>query len=394
MAETKPKVLVAMSGGVDSSVAAALLKQQGYDVTGAFICLGHAARADADGSGCCSPQDAADARRVAQQLDIPMFVLNLADAFGPIIDDFVDQYRRGRTPNPCLHCNARIKFGRLMDRAGELGMDYLATGHYARIALRSAGVSPSHDFRFAHPLAVASNEADVPSATNEVAAWEGHHPKNVSIARGLAREKDQSYALFGIERARLGRVLLPIGELAGKAQVRQLAREFGLEVHDKPDSQEICFVPDDDYAEILRARAPEALTPGDIVNSAGEVLGRHEGYARYTIGQRKGLRVAAGVPMYVTRIDPATATVTIGPKDEVLGRRLSAVGANWHADVAGAFDAIVQIRYNHAGSPARVTITGPETFDVEFAARIAAITPGQAAVIYHDDCILGGGWIV
>ena len=357
MAEGKPKVLVAMSGGVDSSVAAALLQRQGCDVTGVFICLGHASRADADGSGCCSPQDAADARRVAEQLGVPMFVLNLADAFGPIIDDFVDQYRRGRTPNPCLHCNARIKFGRLMDRAAELGMDYIATGHYARI----------------------SKNGDAP---------------HFSIARGLAREKDQSYALFGIERGRLGRVLLPIGELAGKAEVRQLARELGLQVHDKPDSQEICFVPDDDYAEILRARAPQCLTPGDIVNSAGEVLGRHDGYARYTIGQRKGLGVAAGVPMYVTRIDPATATVTIGPRDECLGRQLSVAGVNWHADVAGVFDAVVQIRYNHTGSPARVMITGPHSFDVEFVAPIMAITPGQAAVVYQEDCILGGGWIV
>ncbi len=353
MAETKPKVLMAMSGGVDSSVAAALLQRQGYDVTGVFLCLGNAADADAEGSGCCSPQDAADARRVADQLGIPMFVLNLADAFGAIIDYFVAEYRRGRTPNPCLHCNARIKFGRLMDRAEELGMDYVATGHYARMK----------------------------------------NTPRPSIARGVAREKDQSYALFGIERRRLAKVLLPIGELGGKAEVRQIARDQGLQVHDKPDSQEICFVPDDDYSDILRRRAPDALTAGNIVNSAGEVLGRHEGYARYTIGQRKGLRVAAGVPMYVTHIDPATATVTIGPREEALGQRLSASGANWHADVSGEFDATVQIRYNHAGAPARVILTGPDTFEVEFASPIAAITPGQAAVVYRDDVMLGGGWI-
>jgi tRNA-specific 2-thiouridylase len=234
------------------------------------------------------------------------------------------------------------------------------------------------------------------------------------IARGLARGKDQSYALFGIARENLGRILLPVGMVPDKPSLRRRALELGLAVHDKPDSQEICFVPDDDYVSLLARLAPQALTPGPVIDSSGKLLGRHEGYARFTIGQRKGLRIAGPVPMYVTKIDPATATVTLGPREEVLGTRLRAASANWHVDVANvaqppaavgvnvaqppsavgrSFDATVQIRYNHSGAPARVTVTSPETFEVEFAQSVPAITPGQAAVVYDGDQMLGGGWI-
>ncbi len=354
MSESREKVLVAMSGGVDSAVAAAMLIEAGYDVTGVFMCLGVAGSPDSEGRGCCSPQDAADARRVAQKLGIELYVLNLQDEFLPIIDNFVDEYVRGRTPNPCIHCNTHIKFGRLVRQADSLGMQYVATGHYARI-VDSAGQS--------------------------------------AIARGRFRWKDQSYALFGITRENLGRILLPVGEVEDKQRVRSTARELGLEVHDKPDSQEICFVPDDDYIALLRDRAPQALTAGEIVNSAGEVLGRHEGYASFTIGQRRGLGVAGGVPLYVTHIDPAEARVTIGPREEVLSRRLTASGANWHVDVPEQFNAIVQIRYRHCGVPATVRLTGADTFEVEFAEDVPAITPGQAAVVYDGQVVLGGGWI-
>ena len=285
MSKANEQVLLAMSGGVDSSVAAVLLQEAGYDVTGVFLCLG---TADAGSRGCCSPQDAADARRVAEVLGLDLFVLNVAEAFAPIIDDFLSEYARGRTPNPCIHCNARVKFGRLIRRADSLGIRYVATGHHARV-VRASGRS--------------------------------------CIARGRARAKDQSYDLFGVAREHLRRILLPVGEVDDKARVRQIARRLGLHVHDKADSQEICFVPDDDYVSLLRARRPEALRPGEIVNSAGEVLGRHEGYGRYTIGQRRGLGVATGRPMYVTRIDAETATVTIGPREEASARRLTAGGA-------------------------------------------------------------------
>jgi len=349
------KVIVAMSGGVDSAVAAALLVDDGYDVTGVFMCLGRAGGADTASRGCCSPADAADARRVADALRIDLFVLDLADAFEPLIADFAAEYAAGRTPNPCIHCNTHIKFGRLLQRADSLGADYVATGHYARIV---------------------------------------EHDNRPAIARGVARDKDQSYALFGISREALGRILLPVGEIEDKRTVRSIARDLGLPVHDKPDSQEICFAPDDDYISILASLRPEALTPGDIVDSSGRVLGRHDGYGRFTIGQRRGLRVAAGVPMYVTRIDPATATVTIGPRDEVMSRRLTAGGANWQGDLPRNLSATVQIRYNHAGAPAEVHFTGPDTFEAEFLEPLGAVTPGQAAVVYDDNRLLGGGWIV
>ncbi len=343
-----------MSGGVDSAVAARLLQEQGYDVMGVFMCLGHAASGSDDSRGCCSPQDAADARRVAEKLGMDLYVLNLGDEFAPIVDNFVSEYRAGRTPNPCIHCNSQLKFGRLVQHADSLGIRYIATGHHARIV----------DF-----------------------------DGQLAIARGRAIAKDQSYALFAIDAGILGRILLPIGEIEDKAIVREKAKDLDAIVHNKPDSQEICFVPDDDYVAFLAEQCPEALVAGEIVDSGGKVVGHHEGYARYTIGQRRGLGVAAGIPMYVTHIDPASARVTIGPKEEVMGRSLRAFGANWHAEMTGEFQAIVQIRYNHRGDPATVRITGESTFEVKFAEPVHAITPGQAAVVYDGERLLGGGWI-
>ena len=354
MCKGTDKVIVAMSGGVDSSVAAGLLARRGYDVTGVFMCLGAAGGVDVDSRGCCSPQDAADARRVADKLGIPLYVLDFSDEFQRIVSYFAEEYARGRTPNPCILCNTLIKFGSLVAHADRLGVAYVATGHYARIIDRAAGAA---------------------------------------IARGRAAQKDQSYALFGIDRECLSRILLPVGELADKNTVREMARELDLNVHDKPDSQEICFAPDTDYVAVLRRFAPEALQPGKIVNAAGETLGEHDGFARFTIGQRRGLRVAAAEAMYVTHIDPATATVTIGPREQLLTSRLTADRANWHGEVAGGFDATVQIRYNHAGVRARVRITGEDSFAVDFAEPVSAVTPGQAAVVYDGDILLGGGWI-
>ncbi len=348
------RVLVAMSGGVDSSVTAGLLRDAGFEVTGVFMCLGTAGDPDSDSRGCCSPQDAADARAVAHKLGIDLYVLNLADAFQPIIEYFVDEYRRGRTPNPCVPCNAQIKFGRLIRHADSLGIPWVATGHYARIA--SAGGLP--------------------------AIW-----------RKSPRHKDQSYVLFAIARELLGRILFPLGEMPSKQNVREKARAYGLAVHDKPDSQEICFVPDNDYVAYLGRRCSEIFRPGSIVDSSGKVLGQHRGVAAFTIGQRKRLGIAAEAPRFVTRIDAASATVTVGPRSEIQHRHLQATGANWHCDPPAECQATVQVRYTHAGTPGRVRLTGPASFEVDFAEPVMAVTPGQAAVCYQADRLLGGGWI-
>lgn len=350
------KVLMAMSGGVDSSVATWLLKEAGYDVTGVFMCLGTAGDPDSATRGCCSPQDASDARAVAQTIGIPLYVLNLADQFNVILDYFIDEYRNGRTPNPCIYCNSRIKFGRLLKYADQLGIDHIATGHYARMLAQPDGGS--------------------------------------LIARKISRTKDQSYALFDINREVLPRILFPLGEITHKEKVREIARNIGLKVHDKPDSQEICFVSDNDYIGFLRERSPpEFFQAGEIVNSSGQILARHGGIQAFTIGQRKGLGVNSRTPLYVTAIDSSTKRVCVGPKDELRRSELKAKMANWHTGVPAEFDAIVQIRYNHIGAPAHVKITGPASFEVAFKEPVLAVTPGQAAVCYDGDLLLGGGWI-
>ena len=350
MGDGAEKVLVAMSGGVDSSVAAYLLRRSGYEVTGVHLRLGGSGESEQGTSGCSAPKDADDAHRVADRLGVELVVLDAGSQFVRIIDYFTSEYARGRTPNPCIHCNALVKFGTLLARAEEVAAGYVATGHHARMV-----------------------------------AGQIHR----------AAEKDQSYALFGLARDQLQRILLPIGQVAGKGEVRRIAAELGLHVADKPDSQEICFV-SGDYAELLRRRRPEAFRPGDIVDSTGRVLGRHDGVGNFTIGQRRGLRVARGVPMYVTRIDPDTATVTIGPAEEVRASRLRADGANWHVDPpppGSEFDAVVQIRYNHGGAPGKVRITSRDSFEVDFPEPVTAVAPGQAAVVYDGDRLLGGGWI-
>lgn len=354
MAGTKGKVLMGMSGGVDSAVGAALLVEQGWEVTGAFVCMGRAAEADLGSSGCCSPQDAADARRVAGLLGVDLFVLDATADFERVIDAFAAEYAAGRTPNPCIGCNRDIKFGRLLRRARDLGFDAVATGHYARVVARRGAPA---------------------------------------LARARALEKDQSYVLFELPREALGRLVLPLGDLESKAEVRAHARRLGLPVHDKPDSQEICFVPDGDHAAVLAARAPAALTPGPIVDQAGRVVGRHQGYGRYTVGQRRGLGVAAGERRYVTAVDAASATVTIGPREATRAAGLTAARATWHGELDAEGRATVQVRYGHRGTPARLGGAGGPRFEVTFEAPVEAVAPGQAAVAYDGDVLLGGGWI-
>jgi tRNA-specific 2-thiouridylase len=357
-----------MSGGVDSSVAAALLLRQGYDVVGVFMRLGSPdgvesppETCDPTGKskqGCCSVLDAADARRVAGMLGVPFYVVNFQEEFGRVIDYFVDEYNRGRTPNPCVRCNDWLKFGKLARYAQAVGADFVATGHYARI-----GVDP---------------------ATGDPA-----------LLRGLDHRKDQSYVLFGMGREALRHTLLPIGGYE-KPAVRAIAEELKLPVFNKPDSQEICFVPNQDYAALVKRRSPNMFTPGQLVTADGKVVGSHEGHQHFTIGQRKGVGVAFGYPIYVVDIDPASNTVTLGEQGALFKSSLTARQINLlslRLQGATSMTCQAKIRYNHQPQPARVTHSGADELKVEFDNPQAAITPGQPVVLYDGDIVLGGGWI-
>jgi tRNA-specific 2-thiouridylase len=370
MSERK-KVVVAMSGGVDSSVAAALLLREGYDVLGVFMRLGtpkgvetleESGSCDASGKnrqGCCSVLDAADARRVAGMLGIPFYVLNFEQDFGRVIDYFVSEYNRGRTPNPCVRCNDWLKFGKLADYARAVGADFVASGHYARVGLD-------------------------PRAGRK------------SLMRGRDHRKDQSYVLFGMSRDALEHTLLPIGEFE-KHEVRSIAEELRLPVFNKPDSQEICFVPNNDYASLVRRRTPEAFGAGEVVTSDGAVVGRHEGHQHFTIGQRKGLRIAAAHPLYVIDIDAHANRVVVGEQSELAKRWLIAHQINLLDDrlrsTTGTIPCQAKIRYNHSPQPATARLTDEDELTVEFDEPQSAITPGQAVVLYDGDIVLGGGWI-
>lgn len=352
------RVVLAMSGGVDSSVAAYLLQKQGYDVIGLFMRTGvHEKENDARASrkrGCCSAIDAGDARRVADKLDLPFYALDFEQDFNRIIDYFADEYLNGRTPNPCVVCNNWLKFGKLWSYGKQLDADYVATGHYARIIQGEDGPE---------------------------------------LHRAIDPDKDQSYVLYGIRPAILSRLLFPIGGYQ-KEEIRELAREANLGVHDKPDSVEICFVPDGDHAKLIRERRPDASTPGHIVTTEGEVLGDHPGIEKFTIGQRKGLGVAATSRRYVLDIVPDTNEVVVGDKEELLASELHATDVNWLLDPPSeSLRCTVKIRYRHSGSPAVVTRTSEKEAIVEFDEPQSAITPGQAVVFYEGTRVLGGGWI-
>jgi tRNA-uridine 2-sulfurtransferase len=354
-----PRVVLAMSGGVDSSVSALLLKEQGYDVIGLFMRTGaHAAAAEARSDrkkGCCSAVDANDARRVADKLDIPFYALDFEREFERIIDYFADEYVAGRTPNPCVVCNNWLKFGKLWSFGKQLGADFIATGHYARVVAGADGQFQLH--------------------------------------RGVDSEKDQSYVLHGIRRSILPHLLFPIGGLT-KEKTRELARSAELAVADKPDSVEICFVPDGDHAALIRRRRPQLTTAGSVVDTEGNVLGEHDGYERFTIGQRKGLGIAGDRKRYVLDIVPESRSVVLGDRERLFSSRLRASGMNWLIDppAAGPLDCTAKIRYRHAGAAARVT-AGAGSANVEFEEPQCSIAPGQAVVLYVGERVLGGGWI-
>jgi tRNA-specific 2-thiouridylase len=351
------RVVLAMSGGVDSSVAAYLLKRQGYEVIGLFMRTGaHGAddgRADHK-KGCCSAVDAGDARRVADRLDVPFYALDFERDFDRIIDYFADEYLAGRTPNPCVVCNSWLKFGQLWGYGKQLQADFIATGHYAQV-IRLDGA--------------------------------------VELHRAADPDKDQSYVLYGLGREVLPHLLFPIGGYR-KDEVRALARSAGLAVADKPDSVEICFVPDNDHAALIRRRRPERATAGRIVDTAGNVLAKHEGIEQFTVGQRKGLGFAAGRRRYVLRIVPGDNEVVVGPREELLAGGLVASRVNWLAEApAEPLACQVKIRYRHSPAAATVWPLADGGARAEFAEPQSAVTPGQAAVFYDGPRVLGGGWI-
>lgn len=480
MSRRKPKVLVAMSGGVDSSVAAAILLREGYEVVGCFMRLGspgetfdemepcenhrrdaRATDACATGKikighqGCCSINDAADARLVAAKLDIPFYVCNFKKEFGRIIDYFVSDYNAGRTPNPCVRCNDWLKFGKLHTYATQIDAEFVASGHYARIEraprLPRAGLSSAPD----HPRRAASSGlGDEPARSAR---------EECRLLRGVDHDKDQSYVLFGTPRERLSEMLLPIGGMR-KREVRRLAKELDLPVFDKPDSQEICFVPDNDYARLVTQRTPARVSRGRIVDTSGKVIGEHAGHQHFTIGQRRGIGIARGHPLYVIEKEAATNTIIVGEKNDLRANGCIANEANWLVERAGLssnpdnarcsgasgaedgparvrcsaqndaarwIPCTAKIRYNAQPIPAQVHAiedhpaqsdadgchgqvplarannevsatphTGNQrlpmalrSIEVRFDEPQFAVAPGQAVVCYDGDTVICGGWI-
>jgi tRNA-specific 2-thiouridylase len=349
-----------MSGGVDSSVAAALLVEQGHDVIGLSMQLYDQSDGQTSFGSCCSLDDLHDARRVAAAIRIPHYILNFERQFDEqVVSNFVREYTSGRTPLPCARCNSDLKFATLAERASGFGADAVATGHYARV---------ERDAQLGRYL----------------------------LKRGADPAKDQAYFLFSLGQEQLARAMFPVGDRS-KAAVREYARERGLPVADKPDSQEICFIPDDDYAAFVTKRAPDVAQAGAIVDTAGRVVGRHDGIHHFTVGQRKGLRLPSsptGTPLYVLQLRPADQQVVVGPKSSLERTALTASGVNWILDApVSPRRATVQIRHRHQPAAALVRALDSDRAEVTFDQPQIAVTPGQAVVFYDGDVVVGGGWI-
>jgi tRNA-uridine 2-sulfurtransferase len=358
------RVLVAMSGGVDSSVVAALLADQGYDVVGVTLQLYDHGAALARKGACCAGRDIHDARRVAEAMGFPHYVLDYESRFREaVVDEFADAYLAGATPVPCIRCNERVKFRDLLATARDLEADCMATGHYVR---RLDG------------------------------------PAGPELHRAADPARDQSYFLFATTRDQLGFLRFPLGGLASKAETRALAARYGLPVAEKPDSQDICFVPAGSYAAVIEKLRPGAAEPGDIVHLDGRVLGRHDGVIRYTVGQRRGLGIGGGEPLFVIRLDAAARRVVVGPREALASRSVPVAEVNWLGDLdfeaapAGGWEAAVRVRSTRPPRPARIHPEGPRRARVELLAPEEGVAPGQACVFYAPEGsrVLGGGWIV
>jgi len=352
----KKRILVAMSGGVDSSVSAALLKEQGHEVIGVSLQLYERAEAALPGGRtCCSLTDVMDAARVAKRIGIPFEVIDLRQRFKELVmDDFLTEYAAGRTPNPCARCNDRIKFGILLDMTASLGADILATGHYARIEQDQSGV--------------------------------------YQLLKGLDPGKDQTYFLFGMNQEQLSRTIFPVGSME-KPQVRELAARFKLPVAQKQESQEICFIPDNDYVRFLE-ESGVTKSPGEIVDASGKKLGSHQGIHNYTVGQRRGLGIAWQEPLYVTAIERESSRVVVGPRAELYKGGLTAGETTWTSlPLTGTFQGLCSIRYRQRPVPCVAGVLDDGRLQVDFVTPQQAVTPGQAVVLYDGERVVGGGWI-
>ena len=355
----KKKVAVGMSGGVDSSVAAYLLKEQGYDVIGVTMQIwqDEDPLAQAENGGCCGLSAVDDARRVADRLGIPYYVLNFKREFKEnVIDYFMDEYMHARTPNPCIACNRYVKWEALLNRARELGCDYIATGHYARVVQLDNG-------RYA-------------------------------LKKSATDRKDQTYALYNLTQEQLAHTLMPVGEYE-KEQIREIAAKIGLLIANKPDSQEICFIPDNDYAGYIERESGKTFPKGNFVDLEGNILGTHKGIIHYTIGQRKGLGLSMGSPVFVVDIRPETNEVVIGSNLDTFHDSLYAGKVNLMSVDAleGEREVVAKIRYSHKGAPCRIRMVDEDTVLCKFNEPVRAITPGQAVVFYDGDIVLGGAVI-
>ena len=355
------KVVVGMSGGVDSSVAAWLLKEQGYDVIGVTMQIWQDEDAEvqeAEG-GCCGLSAVDDARRVAMDLGIPYYVMNFKEEFRKnVMDYFAGEYVEGRTPNPCIACNRHVKWESLLRRSMAIGADYIATGHYAQIDRLPGG--------------------------------------RYSLKTSVTAAKDQTYALYNLTQEQLSHTLMPVGSYH-KEEIRDMAKRLGLPVAHKPDSQEICFIPDHDYASFIEEYTGRELPPGNFVDLDGNVLGRHRGITHYTVGQRKGLNLSMGRPVFVVEIRPETNEVVIGDNEDVFTNVLRCDKLNWMA-VDGlhgkSMDVLAKIRYSHKGSPCTIREIGNDMVECRFHEPVRAVTPGQAVVFYDGDYVAGGGTII
>ncbi len=347
-----------MSGGVDSSVVPAILKRRGYDVIGVTMQIWQESQTDPRHAGCCSLGAVEDARRVARILDIPHYVINFKDAFkATVIDEFIDEYERGRTPNPCVTCNKKVKFDALLQKMEELGCDKLATGHYSRI-------------RF------------------------DRNTEKFRLLRSKGGQKDQSYVLYATTQAQMSKVLFPLGEMGAKAEVRQMARDLGLPVANKPDSQEICFVSDaGGYKEFLRKNRPQMFNEGQLVDSSGKVIGTHSGVADFTVGQRRGLGVATGSPLYVMGLEPKENRVIVGNDEDLKQWEVLIDDFMWSSGeaITQPMSVMAKIRYNMDPRPA--TLFADPQPRLVFKEPVRAVTPGQIAVAYRGQTVIGGGVI-